>query len=109
MALEDTLPDPVRTFASTQEMSPILLGLAALVLVLTVVGWVSVWRGSPRARMLYGAAWLGGLVLIPFAGPYITTGGAEVFDSIAATAGGAILGLLFLPIREETPAAPVVE
>lgn len=102
LILEDTLPEPVRTYAANQDLPTPLLLAGVVLLLLWVVSWVTLWRFSSPAPYLYAAVWAGSLVLGPLGGPHISTGVGESFSVMSSSVTGAILALAFLsPLREE--------
>ena len=97
---EGTLPEPLRTYAATQELPPFLLIVALILLVLMIVAWVGLWRSAPWAPAVYAVMWVSCVVIVPFGGPNVGTGIEEMFNLVGTAAGGGILALL-LVAREE--------
>lgn len=97
---EGALPEPLRTYAATEEHHPFVLIVALILLVLLIVAWVGLWRSASWAPTVYAGVWVGCVIIVPFSGPYVGTGVEEMFDSVGTAAGGGILALLLLA-REE--------
>lgn len=97
---EGTLPEPLRTYAATEELPPFLLIVGLILLVLIVAGWVGLWWNASWAPAVYAVTWAGCAVILPFSGPSVGTGIEEMFDFVGTTAGGGILVVLLLA-REE--------
>jgi hypothetical protein len=102
LILEKTLPEPLRTYAASEDL-PTWLTLAGLILMLLlVVSWVALWRLSPPAPLLYAAASAGLQRPGPVRRPLHRTGVGETLSTISSWMTGAILALVFLsPLREE--------
>lgn len=98
--LEGTLPEPLRTYAATQELHPFVLIVGLILLVLLIVAWAGLWWSASWAPAVYAVTWVGCLVIVPFSGPYIGTGIEEMFDFVGTAAGGGILALLLLAMEE---------
>lgn len=102
---EGTLPEPLRTYAATEELHPFLLIVGLLLLVLLIVAWVGLWRSAPWAPAVYAVMWVSCVVIVPFSGPYVGTGIEEMFDFVGTAAGGGILALLLLAMDERRSSA----
>jgi hypothetical protein len=97
---EGTLPEPLRTYAATQELHPFLLIVGLILLVLLIVAWIGLWRSASWAPAVYAVTWIGCVVIVPFSGPYVGTGIEEMFDFVGTAAGGGILAMLLLAMEE---------
>lgn len=97
---EGTLPEPLRTYAATQESHPLVLIAAVILLVLLIVAWIGLWRGAAWAPVVYAVMWFSCVAVVPFSGPYVGTGMEEMFDFVGTSAGGGILALAFLAMQE---------
>lgn len=97
---EGTLPEPLRGYLATEELHPLLLIVALVLLVLLIAAWGGLWRSASWAPAAYAAMWVGCVVILPFGGPHVGTGIEEMFDFVGTAAGGGILALLLLA-REE--------
>ena len=97
---EGTLPEPLRTYAATEELHPFLLIVGLILLVLLIVAWVGLWRNASWAPPVYVVMWVSCVVVVPFSGPYIGTGIEEMFDFVGTSAGGGILALVLLAMQE---------
>ncbi len=97
---EGTLPEPLRTYAATEELSPLLLIAGVVLLVLLIVAWIGLWRSASWAPLVYAVMWASCIVVVPFSGPYVGTGIEEMFDFVGTSAGGGILALVLLAMQE---------
>lgn len=97
---EGTLPEPLRTYAATEELHPFLLIVALILLILLIAAWAGLWRNASWAPPVYAVMWVSCVVVVPFSGPYVGTGMEEMFDFVGTSAGGGILALVFLAIQE---------
>lgn len=97
---EGTLPEPLRTYAASEEPHPLFLIAGVILLVLLIVAWVGLWRRASWAPAVYVVMWVSCGVMMPFAGPYVATGIEEMFDFVSTSAGGAILAMVVLMIQQ---------
>jgi hypothetical protein len=97
---EGSLPESLRTYASGEDVSLVFLIAALALFVLLIVSWVGLWRGASWAGGVYAATWAGCVALVPFGGIYITTGIEELFDFVGTSAGGGILALVLLAMKD---------
>lgn len=97
---EGTLPEPLRTYAETEEVHSFFLIGALILLVLMIAAWVGLWRNASWAPALYAVMWAGCVVVVPFGGPYVGTGIEEMFDFVGTSAGGGILVLVLMTLQE---------
>lgn len=104
---ESTLPEPLRTYAATEELHPFLLIVGLLLLVLLIAAWVGLWTSAPWAPAVYAVMWVSCVLVVPFSGPYVGTGIEEMFDLVGTAAGGGILVLLLLAMDERRSSGPV--
>lgn len=97
---EGTLPEPLRTYAATEELHPLLLIAGVILLVLLIVAWIGLWRNASWAPPVYAVMWASCVAVVPFSGPYVGTGIEEMFDFVGTSAGGGILALVLLAMQE---------
>lgn len=97
---EGTLPEPLRTYAATEELHPFLSIVGLILLILLIVAWAGLWRNASWAPAVYVVMWVSCVVVVPFGGPYVGTGIEEMFDFVGTSAGGGILALVFLAIQD---------
>src|SRR5688572_12732925 len=97
---EGTLPEPLRTYAATEEPHPLLLIAGVILLVLLIVAWIGLWRSASWAPPVYAVMWVSCVAVVPFSGPYVGTGTEEMFDFVGTSAGGGILALVLLTMQE---------
>ena len=99
LALEKDLPSSLQAFISEQNSQPMNFarGIVSLVaLVAVVVAWIGLWRLKVWARTLYSIASVAGFLVMPFYGPVVSDGTANMVGQLAVTAGGATLALIWL-------------
>lgn len=101
---EGTLPEPLRTYAATEDPHPLVLIAGVVPFVLLVAALIGLWSGASWAQVVYVAMWAGCVVLVPFSGPYVGTGIEEMFDFVGTSAGGGILALVLLAMQERRKA-----
>jgi hypothetical protein len=101
-ALRQRLPEPLRAwlaYEDTRDLAAfdwVLAAFALLILVLTIVSMVGVWRLKEWGRALYTATFAVGFLLVPLLGPNVVHGLAYSIETAATTTGGVILGMLWL-------------
>lgn len=101
---EGTLPEPLRTYAASQEPHPLVLIAGVILLVLMIVAWIGLWKGVSWAPFVYVVMWAGCVAVVPFSGPYVSTGIEEMFDFVSTSAGGGILALVLLAMQDRRKA-----
>ena len=99
VASRGQLPTEIRDFATAQDArlrasASLQLG-ALIVMALTVLSWVGLWRLWVRGRTIFSAAWVISLGFLFFMGPYIHSSLAEVLSDLTVAVNGLIFGLLY--------------
>lgn len=101
ISTERFLPDILQTYirqtaaAKYTALQLISLPISLVLLLLMVIAWISVWRFSRHARLLYT---LYCAVLLPYtviSGPYVCSGAAMAFSVADTLIAGMILGILY--------------
>ena len=69
--------------------------LYILVLILSIVSWVKLWRLDRDGRALYTTAWACSIPIIIPLGPFIHSGLGYAIDTTSSVVGGFILGILY--------------
>jgi hypothetical protein len=99
--LEPTLPPELRLFNATEEQRPfhaselIGLGAASLCVLLWLAGSVGAFLLWRPARLLYLAAVIAGVALMPLFGPSVLAPLASAFDQAGSILSGLVLGTLY--------------
>ena len=95
--LKSSLPPELQRFVQQQKSRELGVDfwLSGCGFLLVVVGWIGLWRLWWRARAVYSAGWLLGVVTTLFKGPRVYPGPPGAAALLSTIAAGLILGIIY--------------
>ena len=63
---------------------------------LLIAGWIGLWKLKPWSRLVYTAAWILSVLVLPMVGPAVLHGVEYMLGDIATLAAGMTLALIWL-------------
>ena len=101
LALEGTLPEPLRSWLEEDDAAPMTgpriawVVAATMLLALLAAAWIHLWNARRHARLLYTAATAAGFLLTAVGGPVVMTGVESAVGALEGIASGLMLGILY--------------